>query len=293
MKIAIYGLGLMGASLALALKKNGVPSEVTGIVRSASSKKEGMSLGIADNILLEEEFLDKDIWNNFELIIFSLPVNLTCDKIRLVPSSYQGFLTDMGSTKMEIIKTVEEKYPSTHHYYSSHPMAGSEHSGLIHAKADLYEKRLCILTPPKFVSDVSTEYITKLWHSINMHTIVIDASSHDNILSYLSHTPHILSSLLVNWAAENSVIQKHTEASSVPLTGGGFRDMSRIAGSNPDMWDAIIQTNKEYILNSLLDYRGKLDQLVTKLQENSDPSFWKDYFIYSKKSRDYILKVDN
>ncbi len=291
MKIAIYGLGLMGASLSLALKKNNVPSEVTGIVRSASSKKEGIALGIADTILLEQEFLDKDIWNNFDLIIFSLPVNLTCDKIRLVPSSYKGFLTDMGSTKMEIIKTVEEKFPDTHNYYSSHPMAGSEHSGLVHAKADLYEKRLCILTPPKLVSHVATVYITQFWSMLNMHTVVIDANSHDHILSYLSHTPHILSSLLVNWAAENTVIQKHTDISPVPLSGGGFRDMSRIAGSNPDMWDAIIQTNKQYILNSLLDYRNKLDVLIDKLQDTKDPSFWKDYFIHSKKNKDSILKM--
>ncbi len=281
----------MGASLALALKKKGYACKIVGIVRSEKSKQEGIALNIADEILIEEEFLKSNAWYHYDFIIFSLPVDLTCDKIKLIPSDYNGFITDLGSTKKAIIETVEEKYTTNHNYYSSHPMAGSEQSGLNFAKPDLYEGRLCILTEPKNVNRDAIEKITMFWREVGAIPLSLGADDHDEVLAYLSHTPHILSSLLVNWAYQNPKVKRNTDCSPIAITGGGFRDMSRIAGSNPEMWNAIIQTNKDSIMNSLLEFRGEIDKMIQQLKSNDQNDFWRDYFLQAKDSRNKILKI--
>ncbi len=285
----------MGASLSLAIRNKKLGCEITGVVRSEKSRDEGLSQKIANKILLESEFLKSNSWNEYDFIVFSLPVDLTCDKIDLIPADYRGYITDLGSTKQSIIQKVESKFIKEHNYYSSHPMAGSEQAGLSYAKVDLYENRLCILTKSKGVSKHAIDKITQFWKMIGSITIEMNAKEHDEVLSYLSHTPHILSSILVNWAYNNKKVKFYTDKSPIPLTGGGFRDMSRIAGSNPDMWNAIINTNKESIHDSLLEFRKEIDRLLLTLEspsENTDHEFWKNYFIESKKSRSQILKLD-
>lgn len=290
--ILIYGMGLMGASLSLAIKSKKLQTKVTGVVRSEKSKKEGIKNKIADAIFLEEEFLESGNWNEFDLIVFSLPVDLTCDKIDRIPAGYTGYLTDLGSTKKSIIERVEKRFKKEHNYFSSHPMTGSEQSGLNFAREDLYENRLCILTAPKRVSLHAVEKMTNFWKSLGSITIEMNAKEHDEVLAYLSHSPHILSSLLVNWAYGNPHVKRKTIKSPVPLTGGGFRDMTRIAGSNPDMWNAIINTNKDAILKSLYEYRDGLELLIEKLETDKSNTFWKKYFQKSKKSRSAIFKLN-
>ncbi|MCP5499301.1 MAG: prephenate dehydrogenase [Leptospiraceae bacterium] len=284
----------MGASLSLAIRQKNLPfGRIDGVVRSVSSRDEGLKLKVADSIFLESEFKEKDLWNDYGLIIYSLPVNLTCEKIAELPLSYRGIVTDLGSTKREIIEAVEKKYSSSHRYYSSHPMAGSEHSGLKYAQADLYEARLCILTPPKRVEEGVEDFIRDFWEKIGMYTLKIEAEEHDKALAYISHSPHILSSIMTNWCWENPTVSEKTGLSPIPLTGGGFRDMSRIAGSNPEMWDAIIETNREPIRQSLIDFRDRLNVLIGVLGSNSEVSgFWKKFFDKAKKSRDRILKLE-
>ncbi len=284
----------MGASLALAIKKKELGCEVVGVVRSAKSRSEGISQKIASQIFLEEDFLKSNSWNEYDLIVFSLPVDLTCDKIDLIPKNYKGYITDLGSTKKTIIQKVESKFTREHNYYSSHPMAGSEQSGMNYAKVDLYENRLCILTKAKGVSKEAIEKITQFWKMIGSITIQMDATEHDEVLSYLSHTPHILSSILVNWAYKNEKVKFFTQKSPIPITGGGFRDMTRIAGSNPEMWNAIINTNKHSIHDSLLEFRKEIDRLLQSLEatdEKADIEFWKKYFLESKESRSQIFKI--
>jgi prephenate dehydrogenase len=291
--ILIYGLGLMGGSLSLAIKKTGLKIKTTGVLRSQKSYDEICNKNLTDNLLIEEDFLRNNRWNEYDLIVFSLPVDLTCDKINLIPEDYQGFITDLGSTKSEIIRAVKNKYNRQHNYYSSHPMTGSELSGALNSKEDLYYGKLCILTKEENTSEVSVSKIENLWRYLGSSTIDIPAKDHDEILSYLSHAPHILSSLLVNWANNSDIVKKYTDISPLPLSGGGFRDMSRIAGSNPEMWEAIISTNREAILTCLLAYKNQLSDLIEILKHDSShqTGIWKKYFESSKKSRNQILKI--
>jgi prephenate dehydrogenase len=291
--ILIYGLGLMGGSLGLALKKIGNKVKTTGVLRSKKSYEELKNSQITDHLVIEEDFLKMNQWKDYDIIVFSLPVDLTCEKISLIPADYKGCITDLGSTKTEIIHAVKNKFSSTHNYYSSHPMTGSELSGATNAKEDLYRGKLCILTREENTSSDSIEKITRFWNEIGSSTIEISAKDHDEILSYLSHAPHILSSLLVTWANKSEIVNKYTQMSPLPLSGGGFRDMSRIAGSNPEMWEAIISTNREAILSCLIAYQSQLAELIDLLSK--DPMLqkgkWKSYFESSKKSRNQLLKL--
>ncbi len=283
----------MGGSLSLALKKSGYSGKITGILRSQKSLEEIKGKCITDDLLLEEDFIKNNLWNQFDFIVFSLPVDLTCQKINLLPSDFSGMITDLGSTKKEIIESIKNKFSGIHNYYSSHPMTGSEQSGALHSKEDLYNGRLCILTREENSSQLAIEKITEFWNYLGCKTIEIPANDHDEILAYLSHAPHLLSSLLVNWAKKSEKVSTYTNISPIPLSGGGFRDMSRIAGSNPEMWEAIISTNKEAILDSMIKFKKNLEQIIDILNKNPEEQsgFWKKYFEDSKKSRDFILKL--
>ncbi|MCB1141230.1 MAG: prephenate dehydrogenase/arogenate dehydrogenase family protein [Leptospiraceae bacterium] len=287
----------MGGSLSLALKKYNKEIKVTGVVRSKSSFEEARSLQIVDSILMEEEILDdKDICHSFDLIVFGLPVDLTCEKILSIPDTYRGYMTDLGSTKKEIIQTVNKKFSSTHNYFSSHPMTGSELSGAKNSLAGLYENKLCILTPAEHSSESSRIKIQEFWKVLGSHTIEISETDHDEILAYLSHSPHIISSLMVNWVTENPLVLDYNDQSPIPLYGGGFRDMSRIAGSNPEMWEAIIRTNHNSVKKSLIHFQNKLNELILLLEKEEkmgDQKFWGEYFKKSKISRNKILKISS
>lgn len=290
--ILIYGLGLMGASLSLALKKKGISAHVTGIVSSSKSKAKGESLKSADTILTSEEFRSSKSWKDYDFIIFGVPVDLTVKLIAQLPPDYSGMITDLGSTKKDIIQAVETRFPDGHNYVSSHPMCGSEESGLEFANVLLYEGRLCILTSPKNAKPEIKDRLENFWKFVGAETIEISAEEHDSILSYLSHSPHILSSIMADWAANQKTVKRYTDLSPIPLNGGGFRDMTRIAGSNPKMWAAIFGSNQNEIYKSLLDYRDRLDSILEKLNPKNtlDPKEWERFMETSRISRDYILK---
>ncbi len=291
-RILIYGLGLMGASLSLALKKKSPQVEIVGVVGSSSSKEKGIRLGSADQIFTAEEFSKSQSFESYDLIVFGVPVDKTVELIQTLPPTFKGLLTDMGSTKLEIIRAVESVLGEDHNYISSHPMCGSEESGLEFANADLYENRLCIITRPKRASDRAYGLIQDFWKSLGMWTTEIPAEDHDRILSYVSHVPHLISSLMTNWVWENQCVREFTDGSPVALTGGGFRDMTRIAGSNPKMWSAIFASNQEEIFKALSDYKERLDSLLSDLDPKKplDPAYWESFMEKSRKDRDAILK---
>ncbi|TGL64556.1 prephenate dehydrogenase [Leptospira sarikeiensis] len=294
-RILIYGLGMMGASLSLALRKKNSSAEIVGVVGSPTSKEKGIRLKSADQLFTAEEFLRSPDWESYDLIVFGVPVNTTVEVIQKLPSGFKGLLTDMGSTKLEIVQAVESVLTGEHRYISSHPMCGSEESGLEFGNADLYENRLCILTKPKGATNEAYAQIEGFWKFLGMSTTEIPAQDHDRILSYVSHVPHLISSLMTNWVWENGCVREFTEKSPLPLTGGGFRDMTRIAGSNPKMWSPIFGSNQEEIYKALIDYKERLDLLIAELKPEKplDLGQWESFMEKSRKDRDAILKKQN
>ncbi|WP_244594301.1 prephenate dehydrogenase [Leptospira ryugenii] len=279
-EVLIVGMGLMGGSLSLAIKERCKNFRVTGVVRSENSKKTAESMHLADEILLDSSLSVSFPWGNYDFIIFSTPVDSVIRYIPMLPKSGKTFITDLGSTKKTIIDAINRHFGEDHRYLSSHPMCGSEFSGPAAAKVDLYDQKLCILTKANSTSIDAYDFIRGFWEQIGCWTLDMDAKEHDETLAYLSHLPHIISTLLVDTAIENETVKKIINATDKPITGGGFRDMSRIAGSNFEMWLSIFRENQTYVYESLLKYRDQLNSILEDfsngkpLEETRLQSLW-------------------
>jgi len=296
--VCIYGMGLMGTSLAYSLKNHAkFKGKISGIVRSEKSQKWIKDYHLADEVYLSTDSLAKPNVMDSDLLIIGLPVLDTIDLIhQLVDWKYDGLVTDMCSTRYvleEQIRRLEKIYPLR--FIGAHPMCGSEVSGPEGFVKDLYVNKLCIIIVRLKEEDLQDrnkndlEKVIAFWKEIGMHIFLLDAQMHDYIVSYLSHAPHILSSILATIIGRKDVIIKKNLESTVPILGGGLKDMIRIAGSNPKMWYDIIETNKKNILSALKDYQEELNHIIDVLSNNNDiKAFWFDWQNQSKKYRDSI-----
>ncbi|TGN17698.1 prephenate dehydrogenase [Leptospira idonii] len=288
--ILIFGMGLMGGSLSLAIRKKIKTAKTTGVVRSEASKDVILKQNISDFVFLEEEFFQNRKFEEYDLVIFATPVHSVIHHIQNLNSHSQTIYTDLGSTKKTIIDAVHKKFSNeSHRYVSSHPMCGSEHSGPGAAKENLYEEKLCIVTSPNGLQSGIADEIRMFWEAIGCWTLDMEAKEHDETLAYLSHLPHLVSSLLVQTAIGNPVVNKQVSEAPRPITGGGFRDMSRIAGSNLEMWLSIFQENQNQIYESLKNLKSELEQ-VTEAFHPSHPldrdritEFWKESLLSKEK----------
>jgi prephenate dehydrogenase len=291
--VCIYGMGLMGTSLAYSLKNHAkFKGKISGIVRSEKSQKWIKDYHLADEVYLSTDSLVKPNVMDSDLLIIGLPVLDTIDLIhQLVDWKYDGLVTDMCSTRYvleEQIRSLEKIYPLR--FIGAHPMCGSEVSGPEGFVKDLYVNKLCIIIDRLKEEDLQDrnkndlEKVIAFWKEIGMHIFLLDAQMHDYIVSYLSHAPHILSSILATIIGRKDVIIKKNLESTVPILGGGLKDMIRIAGSNPKMWYDIIETNKKNILSALKDYQEELNHIIDVLSNNNDiKAFWFDWQNQSKK----------
>jgi prephenate dehydrogenase len=296
--VCIYGMGLMGTSLAYNLKNHAkFKGKISGIVRSEKSQKWIKDYHLADEVYLSTDSLVKPNVMDSDLLIIGLPVLDTIDLIhQLVDWKYDGLVTDMCSTRYvleEQIRRLEKIYPLR--FIGAHPMCGSEVSGPEGFVKDLYVNKLCIIIDRLKEEDLQDrnkndlEKVIAFWKEIGMHIFLLDAQMHDYIVSYLSHAPHILSSILATIIGRKDVIIKKNLESTVPILGGGLKDMIRIAGSNPKMWYDIIETNRKNILSALKDYQEELNHIIDVLSNNNDiKAFWFDWQNQSKKYRDSI-----
>ncbi len=305
--ICIYGMGLMGTSLAYSLKQhpefNGT---ILGIVKTIKSKNWIENNNLVDKVYISDENNWEEILNS-DIIIIGLPVLNTIEFLKEISQKhYKGIITDMSSTRYELEKQVrilEDKYDLR--FIGSHPMCGSEVSGPEGYVKNLFLNKLCIVIDRLEENqeiDRNKEdlyIITNFWKKIGMHILSLDAKTHDYILSYLSHSPHILSSILATIIGKQKTIIETNNQSPLPILGGGLRDMIRIAGSNPKMWFDIIATNKSNILKSLKDFKNELNQFIEELElfiqddRNNFEHFWYNWQNQSKIYRDEIYGNKN
>lgn len=291
-QILIYGVGLMGGSISLAIQKKYPDCLVTGLVANEFEKLQVSSKKICHEVFLETEFPISERHSQFDLIIFSLPVSLIPQKIASIPLEFSGILTSLGSTmkaSMEQAKTL-----GLTNFVCSHPMCGSEESGPLSANPNLYEKKLILLSFEKSFLESHQKNITEFWKKLESIPNTIEYRYHDKIMAYLSHSPHILSSLMTIWANGEESVQKENLSSAIPIVGGGFKDMVRIAGSNPNMWGAIVSENHENIVESLKKFSGLLSEFVENLEKanaQEKKELVQNLFTNSKKSRQNLLKI--
>ena len=258
-RVAIVGLGLLGGSWGLALKKAGFTGRIVGYARRAETREQALGEGAVD-----EGFADvNEAVHGADLVILATPVAVILDHLaRLQPHlSPQALITDVGSTKRRICERAAELYAQRPLFLGGHPMAGKERSGLENADARLFENARYVLTPvkPEHLDDDRVQAFRALVAAIGARPLTSDPATHDLAVAYLSHLPQLLSSGLASLIEE-----KHTaEDLSLELAASGFRDVTRLADSPYSVWRDICLTNTENI-------QMALDALIQKLESIKD-----------------------
>lgn len=276
--ISIIGLGLIGGSLAIALKNAKKEIVITGFDRDPE----------AVNIALYRKIIDKaatdyrNAVSNADLVIIATPVRLIADiateiKGHLKPDT---IVTDVGSAKLNIVQKVSKILPSNIIFIGGHPMAGSENDGVLSARPDLFLNTYYILTPTDSTKTDALLILHNLFTKIGAKVITVSPSEHDKIVSLISHLPHVLSTNLVELVEYKQKSIKNL----FKLCAGGFRDMTRIAASNPKMWVDISIENKEELINSINDYIELLNKFKNSLVSNNE-DYIKEHYDRAKVAR--------
>ena len=272
--VAIVGVGLIGGSFALSARQKGIFNHIVGIGRTPENLRKARDLNVVDEFTLN---LDEGV-KNAELVVIATPVSNIIPIIKkILPALKKGaIITDVGSVKNEImIETDKLSLPGVF-FVGSHPIAGTENSGVEAAFSDLFLGKKCILTPSEKTDPSALEKIKNLWMSVGSEVFFMDSEQHDQILGAVSHLPHMIAFALVNYLHEIN----NEKESVFKFSGGGLKDFTRIAASHPIMWKDIALMNKENLVNLMEGFqktleelkelinRGDGDELVRKFEES-------------------------
>jgi prephenate dehydrogenase len=281
-KLAVVGVGLIGGSLALALKAAEAVGEVIGIGRGLANLEKALELGVVDRITRNPA----EGVSEADLVFLATPVMaLHQVAAEVLPHMKRGaVLTDGGSVKEAVVRAIEPLLPEGVHFVPGHPIAGTERSGADAAFASLYQGRRCILTPTEKTSSGALELVRQVWETAGSDVVEMPVDKHDRILAAISHLPHMVAYSLVNAVSSYD----RYEENILEYSAGGFRDFTRIASSDPVMWRDIAMTNRE----ALLEMMDHFESFFAELKEDilsGDGSRLFEFFQRSKKNRDAIL----
>ena len=284
-KVCIIGCGLIGSSIARAIRKNHLSSKIVSSNRSDSVNKKVIELKIVDDSSSDT----KKMAEGSDLIIIATPLSSYEDIISKIKNSLKSgtILTDVGSVKENVINLIEKDVPANVSWISSHPIAGTEESGPEAGFSELFKNRWCILTPSKKAQEKDIKLLGAFWKKIGSKVDIMEAKQHDYILSITSHIPHLIAYNIVNTSLN---IQDEKESVIVKYSAGGLRDFTRIAASNPIMWRDIFIQNKKNTSKMIDKFIEDLEDLK-KAIENEDGKKLEEIFTKTKKIRKDIVEA--
>lgn len=260
-KVTIVGVGLIGGSLALALKEKGFAKKIIGVGRSATSLNRAIELGIIDEALPLEEAVKQS-----DFIYVSIPVDVTIPTMLQIMDMVndQQIVADAGSTKFALCHALKD-HPMRKRFVATHPMWGTEYSGPEAAVREAFTGRACVICE-KDKSDVAAEErVEGIYRDLGMHIVYMDPYNHDIHAAYVSHISHITS-----FALANTVLEKEKEEDAIfELAGGGFESTVRLAKSNPAMWAPIFMQNRENVLDVLNEHISQLRKFKASLEKEN------------------------
>lgn len=271
--IAIVGVGLIGGSIALAAKTRGAAKSVIGVGRDAQRIELARRRGIIDEGLVDLTAAVR----RADLVVFCTPVDRIVAGVREAARACRDgtLVTDAGSVKGCIVQELAFDLPSGVEFVGSHPLAGSEQQGFEYADAQLFENRVCVVTPLATSPRPAVERIAGFWKALGANVVEMSPEAHDMALAETSHLPHLAAAALAAaLSPDNS-----------PLTASGFRDTTRIASGDPDLWTAIFLGNRQQVLASLT----KFDQLLAEFRqalEHNDAQRIKNLLVAAKVNRE-------
>jgi len=264
--VAILGLGLMGGSLGLALKREQPSITIHGFTRSAERGQLALSRGAIDFVYKNPAEAAK----NADIVVLCAPILAIPEQLSSVLAVLKpgSIVTDVGSTKADVQQKCRELLRGTHAVFiGSHPIAGSEQQGMEAARDDLYQKAMVVITPDDLVQSEQVEMIRRMWTLVGAVVAEMTPEEHDRVLALTSHVPHLMASLLAA-----TVGRPGLRADLPKFCGTGYRDTTRIAEGGVDIWMDILKTNRDPIIQELSVLRQKLDQFIEKLEENEFPA---------------------
>jgi len=258
LNIGIVGLGLMGGSFAKAVKKYGIANKIYGYARSPKTIEQIKELNLVDELMSLEDLKKKS-----DMIILAIPVDSILEMMDdLIGISENTTILDMGSTKEIIVKNIPKEIRSN--FVAAHPMTGTEKFGPKAAIHGLYEGNAVVLCNLEDNATLHKERSINIFQEIGMRIIFMDSHEHDIHACYMSHLPHAIS-----YSLANTVMNHEDPKSIIALAAGGFKDMSRVAKSSPDMWTDIFRQNRKNLLESIDLFEVHLDK-VKEMVENEN-----------------------
>jgi len=284
-KVCIIGCGLIGSSLARAIKKYNLSEKIVSSNRSNIVNKNVLDLKIVDDSSSDTQ----KMVNDSDLIIIATPLSSYENVILKIKNSLKNgmILTDVGSVKERVISLVEKAIPKDVSWIPSHPIAGTEESGPEAGFSELFKNRWCILTPSKKAKGKDIDTLKSFWKKIGSKVDIMDAKQHDYILSITSHIPHLVAYNIVNTTIN---IQEEKQSAIIKYSAGGLRDFTRIAASNPIMWRDIFIQNKTNTSKEIEKFIANLEDLKNAI-ENEDGKKLEEIFIKTKKIRKEIIQA--
>ena len=259
MNIAIIGLGLMGGSLALSLKKLDFIDSIVGSDHNKGHQEEAIKLGLV------EKFVSFDEVKKCDVIFLAIPVNgviATLKQLTNIPK--KTTIIDLGSTKELIVSSVPSDIRKN--FVASHPMTGTEHFGPSAAIEGLYKDQVVVLCDLEDSGETQQDIAKKIFTALSMKIYFMKATEHDRHAAFISHMPHAIS-----YSIANTVVKQEDKHNIVALAAGGFRSMSRLAKSSPHMWEDVFKQNKENLLEAIELFEDELSKLKSDIiNENWD-----------------------
>jgi len=260
-KVTIIGVGLIGGSLALAMKEKGFAKKVIGVGRPQGSINKALELGLIDEALPLEEAVKQS-----DFIYVSIPVDVTVPVMKQVMDlvNDKQIVSDGGSTKFALCDALKD-HPMRRRFVASHPMWGTEYSGPEAAVKNAFAGRACVICEKEKSDADAVEKVEHIYKSLGMHIVYMDAYNHDVHAAYVSHISHITS-----FALANTVLEKEKEENAIfELAGGGFESTVRLAKSNPAMWAPIFMQNRENVLDVLNEHISQLRKFKASLEKEN------------------------
>lgn len=268
-RLVVVGVGLIGGSVALALKRKQLVEEVVGVGRSQANLDDALHAGVVDRAFTLDDAWTETL-HDASVVLVAAPV-AQCPRLFAAMRLALGvttIVTDAGSTKQEVIAAARQHFgDALPRFVPAHPIAGTEHSGALAASATLYDRRKVIVTPLAETNPNALATVRAFWEACGARVLDLDPQTHDEIFAAVSHLPHLLA------AAYVAELGTRNEADTLfAHAGTGFQDFTRIAGASPEMWRDIALSNRAALAGELAAYRGALDVVAIALESGDGES---------------------
>ena len=256
-RVVVLGTGLLGGSVGMALRAGGLAERVVGVGRRAETLEDALLLGCIDEATTD---LESSV-RSADLVVLATPLGTFEDLFaRIAEADHEGLIvTDVGSTKVQVYRQAARLLPAPERFVGAHPMAGGDRHGPKHARADLFRDKPCVITPGNAADPAAVATVESLWSTLGMRLLKMSPEEHDRKVAVVSHLPHLLAALVVNAS---------DAAGGLEIASTGFRDVTRVARSDPRVWLDIFRSNQRPVLEAIDTIVGHLNSFKDHLADD-------------------------